>query len=241
MEVELKFVWKKLIRGLDLLCKRGCTVIGANTPLLREEEERKSRWRPTRETILEGEDKREQNGWEVLCKYSLPRKLTRRLVWKIISFLYQQRKGESKTRILVICIRWNYWQTIQRESNYCPSIRIDGTTIGTKYFDRQGSISFEETGDRMAQRVNFLDINSFENYYVPRKNRFFAGRNVRVQLWYDTISVTREEKRKDIPHFRWNFKGRPGINAISRENFRVNLVGFSLLATGTHSQNYLIE
>lgn len=73
---------------------------------------------------------------------------------------------------------------------------------GTKYFDRQGSISFEETGDRMAQRVNFLDINSFENYYVPRKNRFFAGRNVRVQLWYDTISVTREEKRKDIPHFR---------------------------------------
>lgn len=37
-------------------------VIGANTPLLREEEERKSRWRPTRETILEGEDKREQNG-----------------------------------------------------------------------------------------------------------------------------------------------------------------------------------
>lgn len=73
---------------------------------------------------------------------------------------------------------------------------------GTKYFDRQGSISFEETGDRMAQRVNFLDINSFENYYVLRKNRFFAGRNVRVQLWYDTISVTREEKRKDIPHFR---------------------------------------
>lgn len=115
MEVELKFVWKKLIRGLDLLCKRGCTVIGANTPLLREEEERKSRWRPTRETILEGEDKREQNGWEVLCKYSLPRKLTRRLVWKIISFLYQQRKGESKTRILVICIRWNYWQTTRIE------------------------------------------------------------------------------------------------------------------------------
>lgn len=153
----------------------------------------------------------------------------------------KKRRIENAYTCNLYSLKLTYWQTIQRESNYCPSIRIDGTTIGTKYFDRQGSISFEETGDRMAQRVNFLDINSFENYYVPRKNRFFAGRNVRVQLWYDTISVTREEKRKDIPHFRWNFKGRPGINAISRENFRVNLVGFSLLATGTHSQNYLIE
>lgn len=57
-------------------------------------------------------------------------------------------------------------------------------------------------GQNGTKALNFLDINSFENYYVPRKNRFFAGRNVRVQLWYDTISVTREEKRKDIPHFR---------------------------------------
>lgn len=87
----------------------------------------------------------------------------------------KKRRIENAYTCNLYSLKLTYWQTIQRESNYCPSIRIDGTTIGTKYFDRQGLISFEETGDGMAQRVNFLDINSFENYYVPRKNRFFAG------------------------------------------------------------------
>lgn len=67
-----------------------------------------------------------------------------------------------------------------------------------------------------------------------QKKRFLCRKNVRV--WHrfrDLVKIFRISDEIS--------KGRHGINAISRENFRVNLVGFSLRATGTHSQNYLIE